>query len=290
MMQQSVSSVRQVTRCLVMLTGVWSCSVALTTSLPAQELRIFTLTKDVSPPETNPQRAPVLSRSLTLFHAGKVYDYISELREVTIFEPSHRRFTVLNESAAAYAVISQDEVRRFLSLAEERARELASDLVRSNVPQQVQAVDLLHFQLHPEFATEYDAATRRLKLDSTLMTYDVVGAEPPRGSVLDFYLRYADAMAEFNAVLHPQSLLPGPRLELNNELRKQNLLPVSVRRKVQLDQKLELLAEHEWKWALTEHDRQFINRWETQITKGQVRKLSFEQLQRAVLTGKLSQR
>ncbi len=261
-----------------------------TSGLFAQELRIYTLTKDVTQPDVAPARAPVVSRSLTLFHAGKVYDYIAELREVTIYEAAHRRFTVLNDTAAAYALISQDEVRRFLSLAEGRARELAGDLIRTNDPQQLQAVEFLQFQLSPDFRASFDGATRRMHLESPHMNYDLECVASPNPAVVDLYLRYADAISEFNSVLHPQSFLPAPRMMLNEELRKQQVLPVTVRRRVDLGQRLELLAEHEWKWELTEHDRQLISRWEAQITKGQVRELSFEQLQRTVLTGKVSQR
>ena len=50
--------------------------------------------------------------ALTLFHAGRVYDYMEELGEVVILEPVHNRFTVLGpnylaarvEQAIIYAV------------------------------------------------------------------------------------------------------------------------------------------------------------------------------------------
>ena len=270
------------------------CLLAILVAAPnwanAQEMRIFTLTKDVTQPDTPANRAPIVSRSLTLIHSGKVYDYISELREVTIYEPTHRRFVVLNEAAAAYAIISQDEVRRFLTLAEDRARELAGDLIRSDDANLLQGVEFLQFQLRPEFRTNFDPATRRLQLDSPHLKYDLECVAAPQPAIAEAYLRYTDAMAEFNSVLHPQSFLPAPRLWLNRTLREQQMLPLTVRRKVQLEQSLELLAEHEWKWSLTEHDRQLITRWESQITKRQLKELPFEQLQRAVLSGKVSLR
>lgn len=269
---------------LIVLAG----SFLTTSTLAGQELRIFTVTRDVTQASEKPgERAPIVSRSLTLFHAGKVYDYIDILREVTIFEPAHRRFTILNESAAAFSIVSQDEVRQFLSLAETRARELAGDLLRQDTGDQRNSVEFLQFQLRPEFKTSYDSATRRLRLETASFGYDVVCVTPPQATIQEPYLRYADAMAELNAVLHPQSLLPAPRLELNRQLRNQGVLPISVRRSMSFGQRQELIAEHEWKGALTELDRQLISGWESQLTKGQVRELTFEQLQRAVLTGKL---
>ena len=253
-----------------------------------QELRIYTLTRDVTAEPA--AKAPIISRSLTLFHAGKVYDYISELREVTIFEPAHHRFTVLNEPAAAYAMISQDQVRRFLTLAEDRARELAGDFLREDDPMKRQAVELLQFQLFPQFDPRFDTASRQLTLTAPRYAYEVSCMEGSEPQVVERYLVYADALAEFNSVLHPQSFLPGPRLALNQALRDRQVLPVKVLRKVDFDGKQALLAEHEWRWSLTEFDRQLITNWESQIVKGQVRELSFEQMQRAVLTGKLAPR
>lgn len=269
---------------------IWTGCVLLAWSLAAsaQELRVYTVTKDVG--DSSSTKAPVISRSLTLFHAGKVYDYMAELREVTIFEPAHKRFTVLNESAAAYAIVSQDQLRRFLSLAEDRARELAGDLVRSDSPEHQFAVELLQFQLRPEFQTRFEPTSRRLQMETPLFGYDVSCVTPPQEVVVDRYLQYADALAELNSVLHPQSFLPGPRVALNRELRDRKLLPVSVLRRVGQQTRQTLVAEHEWKWTLTEYDRQLISHWESQIVKGQVREFSFEQMQRAVLTGKLSQR
>ena len=63
------------------------CSAANVTR--AQEIRLYTTIRD-------PARDQVLVRSLMLFHAGKVYDYIDSANEVTMFEPVHRRFTILN--------------------------------------------------------------------------------------------------------------------------------------------------------------------------------------------------
>ncbi|OYW18624.1 MAG: hypothetical protein B7Z55_10280 [Planctomycetales bacterium 12-60-4] len=258
--------------------------------LSAQEMRVYTVTRAIESSSQNVERQPVLARSLTLFHAGKVYDYISSEQEVVIFEPAHHRFTILNESAAAVTVVSQDEIRRFLGLAEERAQEVAADLLRSPDPQQRQSVELLQFQLRPTFETTYEPMTRRLQMQVPQFAYDAVCAEAPQPLVVDSYLRYADAITELNSVLHPQSFLPAPRMALNQQLRERGILPISVRRRVEYGATLEIAAEHKWEWALTELDRKYIDRWESQISKGLLRPLSFEQMQRAVLTGKLSQR
>lgn len=257
----------------------------------AQELRIYTVTRDHTVQASDPTaKAPVIARSLTLFHAGKVYDYMDSLKEVTIFEPAHRRFTVLNEAAGQYAIITQDQVRRYVALAEDRAREISGELVRNGQAEDRVAIEFLQFQLQPQFSDDYVAAAQLLTLKSLQYLYEVKTVAPPQPATVDIYLRYADAIVELNSVLHPQSFLPGPRLALNQKLREHAVLPVSVKRRADFGQPSELVAEHEWKWALTELDRQLIDFWETKISKGTVKELPFEQLQRAVLTGRISQR
>lgn len=263
---------------------VASAAVALAATLAqAQELSCYSLTEDLS---QGAGRKVVVARSLTLFHAGKVYDYIDSLREVTIYFPNERRFTVLELAAGTTAEVSQDEVRRYVSLAEEQA---AGEVAQpsSSVPQR--SVEWLKFQLEPKFDARVEAAAGRLWLTSPCFRYEVEGFKPPESAVAEAYLKYADAIAELNAVLHP-SLLPGPRLELNQELRSRGLLPKSVRRTVTVDRVTDLRAEHQWSWRLSEFDRQQIQFWEEQLRKDHLRRLSFKELQQEVLSGRLTQR
>jgi hypothetical protein len=275
-------------RCLgaVLVCCAWGWSLG-GLAIHAQELRVYTKTSQLSPGAERPE---VVARSLTLFHAGKVYDYIDALGEVTIFEPAHHRFTILNRDSGTFAIVSRDEVRRFLSLAEEGARQVVTDLLRSPDPQQKPALEFIEFQLEPVFDARYDEATKRLRLQSPHLIYDVTCAASPQPPIVDAYLRYADAMAELNAVLHPQSLLPGPRQAMNEELRRRHVLPVQVRRTLPGPAMIELTAEHEWRWSLSELERQYIANWEGDLTKGRVRQTPFEQMQRAVLSGKVTQR
>ena len=89
-----------------------------------QDLRVYTTIRDLSSSteSAKPDQAPVVVRSLMLFHAGKVYDYIEPAREVTIFEPAHRRFTVMNSRRQLSSELTQDEIRQFLGLAEDEAQ------------------------------------------------------------------------------------------------------------------------------------------------------------------------
>jgi hypothetical protein len=251
----------------------------------AQELRVYTRTVDLTDPSK-----PVVARSLTLFHAGKVYDYVEAAREITVYDPAHRRFFVIEESLGEYAEVTLDEIRRFLELAEGRARELVADLIRQPSPAAPDAVDFLQVQLTPQFAARYDQAPKRLQLKSPKFLYEVACNPAPQPAVLNSYLKYADAIAELNAVLHPHSLLPGPRWQLNRELRQRGQPPTTVRRRLEFGSVSDLRAEHEWTWNLGPHDRQKISHWESLLSNQVLRPVSFKQLQQDVLGGGLAKK
>ncbi|MEI8021400.1 MAG: hypothetical protein WCH39_24540, partial [Schlesneria sp.] len=90
----------------------------------AQEIRVYTTIRDLSGQSSSasPDHGPVVVRSLMLFHAGKIYDYIEPAREVTVYEPAHRRFTILNPRRRLCSELTQDEIRHFLGRAEDEAQ------------------------------------------------------------------------------------------------------------------------------------------------------------------------
>jgi hypothetical protein len=254
----------------------------------AQELRVFTRTVDLTGlPAEQYSKAPIIARSLTLFHAGKVYDYIDSAREVTIFEPVHRRFTILHEASGAVTSVSQDEVRQFLEMAKDEALQRIASGTKNGAGTKL---DFLRFQMRPDFKVQADEGASRLRMEHSLMRYEAECAAPPAGMTSKAYFDYADATAELNAVLHPHSIWPTPRLQLNEELRQREWLPRSVRRQISGTKTADLRADHEWEWKLGEHDRLMITKWDRQLREGEVRKLEFRQFQQEILTGKLTSR
>ena len=96
-----------------------ACLLSLPGFLNAQEMRVYTTVRNLRGSAVSEDRAPVVARSLTLFHAGKVYDYVEAAKELTIFEPAHHRFTLLSERRRVATEVTQDEVRQFLNLVEQ---------------------------------------------------------------------------------------------------------------------------------------------------------------------------
>jgi hypothetical protein len=249
----------------------------------AQELRVYTATHDLGQPGE-----PVISSSLTLFHAGKVYDYIRNQNEVTVYEPVQRRFRLLQINAGTAAEVSQDQIRRYIAIAEDKVRDQSQELARQ--PGSKGALELLEFQLHPKFERQIDAVAGQMKFTSPRCRYEIESLKAPEPAIAQAYLKYADSLSELNAVLNPQSLLPGPRLQVNQELREQGVLPRTVRRQVVVERTSDLRVEHEWKWRLDAHERQMIAYWETLLAKKDLRWVAFEQFQHEVLSGRMTQR
>lgn len=261
-----------------------SLLVASVTAANAQEMRIYTTVRNLAAPGESAERAPVIARSLTLFHAGKVYDYVDSAKEVTVFEPSHHRFTLLNERRRTVAEVSQDEIRQFLGLVEQEGwKRLEAEQERSGTSQ-LRSLGWLKFQLNPEFQVSFDPAKSTLTLLDRSGRYKAEGQAPPSKGVVESYLRFADAAAELNSVLHPQAPLPNPRLQLNEELLKRQLLPVSVELEATLDRPLHLQARHEWTWKFQSTDRQLISGWDKQLNDASLRRITFRQYQQESLS------
>lgn len=243
-------------------------------------MRIYTTVRDRS---ASAQGKDPDQRSLMLFHASKIYDYIEPAQEVTVFEPTHRRFTVLNLRRQLRTEITQDEIRQFLSLAEE---EVQKKLLQSNDgpgTTRRASLDLLQFQLLPQFTTTFDSSKSQLTLSSPRFQYLATGTAPPSLDIADKYLHVADWMAQFNAVLHPYSLLPAPRMKLNQQLKEHGLIPSSVELQTTGDMPIHLQALHEWTWNLQKTDRQMIDDWEKQLHSAKFRSLAFRQFQQEML-------
>lgn len=249
-----------------------------------KDLRIHTKIYDYSNTagQNSSDQEPVI-RSLMLFHAGKVYDYIDPAQEVIVFEPAFRRFTILNGRRQVCSELYQDDIRRFLGLADvEVQKHLAAAFDESSSGLR-RSLELLQFQLKPNFTTFYDATKSHLSLSSPQFHYQVDAFTPENANIAEKYLHVADWTAQANSVLHPQSLLPGPRMALNQELRLRGLVPTTVELKAGAAEEIHLVAQHEWTWKLLNTDHQLIADWEKQLQDPKLRRLPFRQFQQQIL-------
>jgi hypothetical protein len=252
-------------------------------TVAAQEFRVFSVVHVLSAAVVG-QRPPVVARATTLFHAGKVYDYVDAADEVIVYEPTARRFRVLNTSRGLVASVELDEIRQLLKIAREEAERQAAALARD--PGAAKTGTLLHFQLDPKFEEAYDEAAGLLSLAGGPVRYTVRATDPKRPGVANAYLDSADWICRLNYLLHPGVMLPESRLALNRALREKQRLPELVELRADAASPIHLRAEHSLHFELNSQERNWIHQWESQLKSKTLREVPLREYQRVVLAAR----
>lgn len=245
----------------------------------AQDMSIYTT---VSRDTGGEEKGPVVARSLTLFHAGKVYDYMEDLGEVVIFEPVNNRFIILNGNYVATRV-EHSELQQFLKVAQFESESYLQELSVKDGKDDRATAELLEFQLQPRFEESYQPTLDRLTLAAAPMRYDVQTARVESAALVEQYLNYADWAARLNFVLHPGSAYPAPRQQLNASLREKGLLPIVVRLETRRGEKFSLRADHKYQWELQASDKAHINKWERLLESDDLKWVAFREYQQQLL-------
>jgi hypothetical protein len=248
----------------------------------AQEFRIRTTVyhhqQDIDP--------AIVSRSVSIFHAEKVYDHVDGLGgEVTIFDPARKRLIILNESRMIKSIINFDEIKNLLNVAQHQAQEYIHDQIKRKESTGKQIASQLKFQLDPVFEVQFEESKNQLVLESQLINYHVQCVAPDQKAAVGTYLRFADWMARLNYVLHPYTLPPASRIMLNEELRSRDLIPTEVELQTRLEEKLHLRAEHRIHWKLDHKDRGLIHHWETLRKNKDVKTITVQEYLRNQFAG-----
>ncbi len=251
----------------------------------AQEFRVFTAVYNLSAAEPD-AKPPVVARSLTLAHAGKVYDYLDVAGEVLIYEPTARRFRVLNPARNVAATAALDEIRQLVKVARGEVETYSVELAADRAPGAASSAALLRFQLDPRFRETFDEPTGRLSLDGGTLRYDVTAAACDRPGVVPLYLDYADWVVQVNYLVHPGPLLPNARLAVNQALRTRDRLPTAVELTATTDPPIHVRAEHTLHWELDGRDRDLIHQWETQLKSPSLRNVTLRTYQDEMRTAK----
>lgn len=259
-------------------------SAGLSSVASAQQFRVYT---EVSVPPQNPEpgkmQGEVVARSLTIFHAGRVFDWLKTAGEVTIFEPAHKRFVIFNGRKMIKTTIDFKEIDRMLASARDETNNHAERLLSRNDRDAQTIATSLQFQLNPEFKYSFEQNSLMLDLDSPKLEYHVNCGTTPIPEAVEAYMEYADWTAKLNHVMHPRSLYPAPRMKLNESLRQHKVLPVKVQLRVDFDQPLHLQADHRFAWQLEKIDKQSIQHWENKVGDPSLQSLTFRDYQKAIL-------
>ncbi len=272
--------------------------LAIGATASAQEFRVYTRVYDRSLSAERlqsgdaPEASPIVSRSITLFHAGKAYDFMPALNEIIIFEPArpHRRFTILNTHRNVATSITFDELNAMLNVARAQTKTSLDTLQSGGDTAHERVLAAIAFQLAPQFDERYDPASKRLLLQSAGLTYRATCSPVAAPELAGAYLRYADWMCRLNYVLHPGLLLPEPRLALNASLQRKGMVPVNVELEADFDTRVHLQAQHDFHWELDAKDRALINDWETQLKSRTIERMTIHEYQRAMLVSQTSKK
>lgn len=247
----------------------------------AQDMRIYTTVSSIG---DSTAKAQLLSHSLTLFHAGKVYDFMEDIGEVVILDTARHRFVILGGNYAATEV-SFAEVHQFLESAKVKSDEYLAEVVSQGDDAKLRRAQALAFQLKPTLKKNYSSENGLLTLQGEFLSYRVETAVGEDPQFLARYLEYADWAARLNYVLHPHAAYPAARIQLDEELRHLGRLPTTVELSASLEHPVKLRAKHEFR-ELQAIDRQLINRWEQQLRSSQTRWVTFHDYQQRLLAGK----
>ena len=264
----------------------------LTAPASAQEFGVYTRVFNVAgaTPKTTPE---VIVRSLTLFRSGIAYDTIHSAGEVTIFDPSRRRFVIVNGPRRLTTELSFEEIDKSLKKAEVATREYIAELQQKGDARSLAAAAPLLGQLDPAFSEQFDSGTATLLLPGRGFRYRVHCTRTPNTPNIDRlafnaarrrYLEYADWTAKLNYLLHPRALFPAPRISLNQALKTRKLLPLKVELRDNSARGFHLRAEHQYHWKLTGKDRDDILHWESLPTRGTLRRVKFAEYRRRLVS------
>jgi len=264
----------------------------LTAPASAQEFGVYTKVFNVAgaTPKTTPE---VIVRSLTLFRSGIAYDTIHSAGEVTIFDPSRRRFVIVNGPRRLTTELSFEEIDKSLKKAELATREYIAELQQKGDARSLAAAAPLLGQLDPAFSEQFDSGTATLLLPGRGFRYRVHCTRTPNTPNIDRlafnaarrrYLEYADWTAKLNYLLHPRALFPAPRISLNRALKTRKLLPLKVELRDNSAGGFHLRAEHQYHWKLTGKDRDDILHWESLRTRGTLRRVKFAEYRRRLVS------
>lgn len=249
----------------------------------AQDYRVYTRVwlQEQAQPEQKPE---LIGRSLTIWHAGKVYDYMDSIGELVVFDHQQQRYTIVSGPHSTACTVDYGELRQYLKVARTQAREYMSELIDSNRPDATRSIEKIKFQLDPKFEFRYSESPLRVVCDAPQLQYDVLAIQAPNSDIAQAFQQYADSAAQLNFVLHGQSLLPDARMQVNNALVQKEWIPVQVSLSLKDHRETVLRAEHAIQWELGPSDRTRLMEWKKLLQDGELRFVSFQEYQRQLLS------
>jgi hypothetical protein len=259
---------------MLRLTLLLVCAVVVSAQARAQDFSVYTQIYNEYESSKKPANPPI-TRSRSLFHAGRVFDFPTG-SQVAIFEPSHSRFIIIDWTGGLITEISFDEINERIYRDEKKLLQHIQEMQADRHRDAPKLASHLQFQVTPRFKESYDEAKHLLTLSSSQLNYEVTCDDAQPAEIIDVYLRYTDWAARLSAISRPHSLLPGPRLALDDVLRRRKLLPTEVVLRSAPFPQLHLKAMHKFIWQLDVTDRNRISEWDEKSRGTELERVPFD--------------
>lgn len=163
---------------------------------------------------TDQQGAEPASRSITYFTADAVCDWMKEPAEVSIFDESAKRITLISVTNRTRTELSTADIETIVQKLEELATKNSDPLVK--------------FCATPAFQKSFDKVSKEATFRSEWITYRLVLAPEADAEVVEKYRQSCDWLARLKFVLYPGSLPPAARIVVNQEMALQQAIPSQV--------------------------------------------------------------
>jgi hypothetical protein len=192
------------------------------------------------------QEKPV-SKTVTLFHGGIVYDFLASPRQIAVFRRPAAdrpgRFILLDLDHEIRTELTTDRIDGLLT----KLRDWAAE----------QPNPVLRFAAAPHFEETFEAKTGELVLASYIQTYRLKTTSPGNPELLAEYREFLDWYARLNTIMHGGPP-PEPRLQVNAALVRHGVVPVSVELSRPAN-RIPVRAQHEFVWRLSRQDHTRID-------------------------------
>lgn len=184
------------TRILLTLTMLFSM---FATACQAQWVN-FRVNNTVMVVESNQQ----VAKGKTLFVDGKVYDYLTNLKEIIVFNPEKSTFYILNTRSREKVIVTMDQIDNYFESLRQWAATHQNEETR--------------FFAMPQFKIVYNEEDSLYTFQSKLVSYEVATLKPEKTEMLSQYRQFADAYCKLNLMLSPQTKTLFARMNVNETI------------------------------------------------------------------------
>lgn len=185
---------------------LFTCFVLFWNIASAQDFRIENEIKSPGQKQT--------SSTVTIFHGNRVYDFIDNNGEITIFDPVNDRFLFVHPRLRLQSVLVASELR---------------DRVDEFRRQESKVRDFSAFIRSPLFETSIDEDSGEMMFNSKWMLYRLETKALEDADIAKRYFDFCDWFCYLNFRTNPGASTPLARLTVNRSLRENNRFPEKLK-------------------------------------------------------------